>query len=311
MKTFSKVIISAITLFISGNGIRSQTVTDFDGNIYQTVTIGTQVWMRENLKSLHYSDGTPINEVWSYNNSEAEAAVYGRIYSWNAAMKGASSSDLIPSGVQGVCPTGWHLPGSSEWRILTDRYGGEFLAGAQLKEAGTLHWLSPNTGATNESGFTALPGGFHYQPEGGFGVMGSTGGWWTSYNSGDYIYSLYMGNETTNAIQFGTYQGPGYSYNDMSVRCLKDGGATVIGESQNAGIFSMYPNPANKYLTIQLENETEASLSVYGLEGKLMFQIQLNQQVTILNIEELPAGIYIVSVSSSQGVIQKKIIRTS
>jgi len=310
MKTILKVIISAIYLLISGNGIRSQTVTDYDGNIYQTVTIGTQVWMRENLKSLHYSDGTPINEVWSYNNSEAEAAVYGRIYSWNAAMKGASSSDLIPSGVQGVCPTGWHLPSSSEWRILTDRYGGEDLAGAQLKEAGTIHWLSPNTGATNESGFTALPGGFHYQPEGGFGVMGSTGGWWTSYNSGDYIYSLYMGNETTNAIQFGTYMGPGYSYNDMSVRCLKDGAATVIEETDDAGIFIMYPNPANKYLTIRLENETEASLSVYGLDGKLMFQMQLNQQETILDIEEIRAGIYIVSVRYSQGVIQKKIIKT-
>jgi hypothetical protein len=119
-----------------------------------------------------------------------------------------------------------------------------------------------------------------------------------------------MGNENMDAIQFGTYMGPGYSYNDMSVRCLKDGSATVIKKIDNAGIFRMYPNPANKYLTIRLENETEASLSVYGLEGKLMFQIQLNQQETILDIGELAAGIYIVSVSSSKGIIQKKIIKT-
>ncbi len=276
MKTLLKGTMIAVFLLLIANGIPAQTVNDYDGNIYQTITIGSQVWMRENLKSLHYSDGTPINEVWSYNNSESLAAIYGRLYSWKAAMNGATSSDLIPSGVKGVCPSGWHLPGSSEWSILTDRFGGEFLAGAKLKEAGTLHWDSPNTGATNESGFTALPGGFHYQPEGGFTVMGATGGWWTTYNSGGYVYSIYMGSENVNAIQFGSYIGPGYSYDDMSVRCLKDDVSTVINEIDNTGIFNLYPNPTNKYITIRLENNVNAEISVYGLEGKLMLRRQLN-----------------------------------
>jgi len=306
---FTTVII--VFFLFYANGIQAQTVTDYDGNIYQTVSIGTQIWMRENLKSLHYSDGTDINEVWSYNNSDPLAAVYGRLYSWKAAMRGAASSNFIPSGVQGVCPTGWHLPSSAEWSILINQYGGEFQAGAYLKEAGTLHWDSPNTGATNSSGFTALPGGFHYQPEGGFGVMGATGGWWTSYNDGGYVNSLYMSSENVNAIQFGTYMGPGYSYNDMSVRCLKNSGATAINEINNARIISVYPNPADKYVIIRLENYTQADLSIYGLEGKLMLQRQLNQLETLIEIEDLPAGIYIVSVKSLQGIEQKRIIKTS
>jgi uncharacterized protein (TIGR02145 family) len=311
MKFFYLMNLIAVLLSLSTSAIQGQTVTDFDGNIYQTVTIGNQVWMRANLKSLHYSDGTVITEVWSYKNSDSLAAIYGRIYSWNAAMRGAASSDLIPSGVQGVCPSGWHLPGSAEWSILANRYGGEFQAGAKLKEAGTLHWDSPNTGATNESGFTALPGGFHSQPDGGFCCMGATGGWWTSYNSGGYVYSIYMGSENVYAIQFGSFMGPGYSYNDMAVRCLKDGGSTTINEIDNVKIFSIYPNPANSYITILLESNMKAVLSIYGLEGKLMLQRQLNQQETIIDIGDFPAGLYIVSVRSPQGINQKRIIKTS
>lgn len=311
MKTSYKAIMISVFQLLWANGIQAQTVTDYDGNIYQTVTIGTQVWMRENLKSLHYSDGTAIYEVWSYNNSDSLATIYGRIYSWYSAMHGVASSNRIPSGVQGVCPSGWHLPSSLEWSILTDRYGGEYQAGAKLKEAGTLHWRSPNTGATNESGFTALPGGFHYQPQGGFGIMGFTGGWWTSYSDGGYVNSVYMGNENVYATQFGTYMGSGYSYNDMSVRCLKDGGSTAINEIDNTKIFSIYPNPTKKYITIRLEDNVKADISVYGLEGKLMLRRQLNQLETILDIGDLPEGIYIVSVKSSRGIMQKKIIKTS
>lgn len=301
----------AITVFFLFNIYEAdaQTVTDYDGNIYQTLTIGTQVWMRENLKSLHYSDGTVINEVWSYNNSDSLAGIYGRLYSWTAAMREAASSNLIPSGVQGACPDGWHLPSSDEWSILVNRYGGEFKAGADLKETGTLHWDPPNTGATNFSDFTALPGGFHSHFGGNFGVMGATGGWWTSYKDGGYVYSLYMGSETVNAIQFGTYMEPGSSYDDMSVRCLKNSGATAIDEIDNAGIISIYPNPADKYIIIRLEDYMKADLSIYGLDGKLMLQRQLNQMETNIEIQDLPEGIYIVAVKSLKGIEQKRIIK--
>jgi len=135
-----------------------QPVADFDGNTYRTVGIGTQVWMAENLHSTHYSDGAPI-QSFAYNNDTANARVYGRLYRWLAAMRNAPSSSASPSGVQGACPQSWHVPSNAEWQQLIGFLGGESVAGGKLKEAGALHWSRQN-GATNESGFGALPAGW-------------------------------------------------------------------------------------------------------------------------------------------------------
>ncbi|HDS01520.1 MAG TPA: hypothetical protein ENO07_05815, partial [candidate division Zixibacteria bacterium] len=150
------------------------TVTDIDGNVYQTVLIGDQCWMMENLKVTHYRNGDPIPEVtdggsWgmlstgaycNYDNNESYVAVYGRLYNWYAA---ADSRNIAPDG--------WHVPSDAEWKQL-EMYLGMSQAdadatgwrgtdeGGKLKEADTTHWQSPNNGATNESGFTALPGGY-------------------------------------------------------------------------------------------------------------------------------------------------------
>ena len=137
-----------------------QPVSDYDGNVYRTITIGNQTWMAENLRSTHYSDGTPL-ENFCYNNDTACAAQYGRLYRWAAAMRHAESSNSNPSRVQGASPTGWHVPGDAEWQELIDALGGSAAAGGKLKTTDTLAWLSPNTGATNESRFNALPAGFY------------------------------------------------------------------------------------------------------------------------------------------------------
>ena len=162
------------------------TVTDIDGNTYRTVRIGDQIWMQENLRVTHYADGTAVpfvenNTNWDalewddkaycwYDNSVANKDIYGGLYTWAAAMNGELSSEANPSGMQGVCPNGWHLPSDSEWKQLemylgmsqseadSENYRG-INEGGKLKEIGTIHWISPNTGASNESGFTALPGG--------------------------------------------------------------------------------------------------------------------------------------------------------
>jgi uncharacterized protein (TIGR02145 family) len=171
------------------------TVTDYDGNVYPTVQIGEQVWMAENLKVTHYADGSAIPLVegtteWDnltpsdkaycwYDNSTANRDTYGGLYTWAGAMNGAAGSSANPSGVQGVCPDGWHLPSDAEWTELTDYLGGSGVAGGKLKEAGTAHWASPNSGATNESGFTALPGGSRGQ-HGTFDVQGSSAYFWSS-----------------------------------------------------------------------------------------------------------------------------------
>ena len=143
----------------------SGTVSDIDGNTYKTVTIGTQTWMAENLRVARYKNGTEIPLVtdetdWAalstpgycwYNNDEATyKANYGALYNWYTV----STSNL--------CPTGWHVPTDAEWTTLTTYLGGESVAGGKLKETGTTHWTSPNTGATNESGFTVLPEGVRW-----------------------------------------------------------------------------------------------------------------------------------------------------
>ncbi len=166
-----------------------------DGNEYNWVQIGDQVWMAENLAYLprvnRVADGSEdaagsYYYVYGYdgtNVADAKAtdnyATYGVLYNWTAAMDGEASSTTNPSGIQGVCPTGWHLPSDAEWTVLTDYLGGESVAGGKLKETGTTHWNSPNTGATNETGFTALPGGYRYY-SGTFLNIGNGGYWWSA-----------------------------------------------------------------------------------------------------------------------------------
>jgi uncharacterized protein (TIGR02145 family) len=207
------------------------TVTDYDGNVYQTVLIGDQCWMMENLKVTHYRNGDPIPNVtgdieWSnlttggycnYNHNEGNVVTYGRLYNWYAA---ADSRNLAPEG--------WHVPTDAEWKQLEIYLGMSQVdadnegwrgtdEGGKLKEVGTLHWTSPNTGATNESGFTALPGGTR-DDSGFFHSIGYVGHFWSSteYNSlGAWYRCLIFNNQQ---VERDTYlKGGGYS-----VRCVKD-----------------------------------------------------------------------------------------
>jgi uncharacterized protein (TIGR02145 family) len=195
-------------------------IKDIDGNTYQTVWIGDQLWFAENLKTTHYNDGTPIpnvtdNTAWSglttgamvyYNNdSTTNAPVYGALYNWYA-VEGDS-----------LCPSGWHVPTDAEWTVLTDYLGGESVAGGKLKEIGTVHWNSPNTGATDEVGFTALPGGLR-SDSGSFNYFRSNGFWWsaTPFNSIN-SWSRYLFNNVALVGRFSNNKSYGFS-----VRCLRD-----------------------------------------------------------------------------------------
>ena len=129
-----------------------------DGKTYKTVKIGTQTWMANNL-AFKASSG-----CYAYGNNKSNVAIYGYLYTLETAKN--------------VCPTGWHLPSMVEWTTLIDYEGGD-TAGTKLKEAGIKHWPEPNTGATNQSGFTALPGGGR-QEDGQFTQLNVAGNWWTS-----------------------------------------------------------------------------------------------------------------------------------
>lgn len=160
-------------------------LTDQEGNIYKTVIIGPQEWMAENLRTVKYNDGELIPNVtddntWvtlttgaycNYDNNSKNVKVYGRLYNWFAVNSA------------GLCPVGWHVPTHDEWNTLHDSnnllFGMGETEGGVLKETGFAHWLSPNSGATNKSGFTALPGGCR-NTGGEYWGFGQWGFWWTS-----------------------------------------------------------------------------------------------------------------------------------
>lgn len=171
----------------------SITVTDIDGNVYNTVTIGTQVWFKENLRTTSYNDGTDIPNItgddgWQntssgaycwYDNDMNNKGEYGALYNWYAGNTAK------------LCPTGWHVPTHDEFIALADNQGGWRNAGAVLKETGLTHWKSPNEGATNFSDFTGLPGGTRVVDDYGtyviFQGIGYYGNFWTATQTTTYI----------------------------------------------------------------------------------------------------------------------------
>ena len=209
-----------------------QTFSDSrDGKIYATVQIGTQCWMAQNLNVGTRINGSvtqtnnspiPIIEKYCYNNNEANCNVYGGLYQWDEMMQYSTNP-----GIQGICPPYWHLPTDAEWCTLAIFLDASVNcsiegnlgtnAGGKIKEAGTTHWNSPNTGATNSSGFTALPGGFC--PSGDFfSYLGSEGHFWTStvYSASNAWYRLLAADKAT-INRSKPLRGYG-----LSVRCIMD-----------------------------------------------------------------------------------------
>jgi len=198
-----------------------QGVEDKNGNCYQTVQIGTQRWMGQNLRTTKYSNGNDIANVtalpdwssltsgaWShYNNNSQFEIPYGKLYNWYAV-----------SDPRKLCPTGWRMPNESDFTILTTYLGGESVAGGKLKEVGTEHWNTPNTAATNETKFTAIPGGYRAYDV-NFSHMGI----------GGYIWSADEFDSNNAWVHGATHDTPNlFSYNNgiktngFSVRCIKE-----------------------------------------------------------------------------------------
>lgn len=204
----------------NNNPTPETTVKDIEDNVYKTVTIGTQVWMAENLKTIKNNDGTAIPLVtdntawgalitpgycWYDNNAATNKATYGALYNWYTANTGK------------LCPTGWHVPTDAEWTTLTIYLGGETVDGGKLKETGTTHWLTPNTGATNEKNFTALPGGYRINTGAYLGI-GNYGYWWSStQNTTISAWSRSMSYGSSSISRHPTFE-----QNGLSVRCVKD-----------------------------------------------------------------------------------------
>jgi uncharacterized protein (TIGR02145 family) len=196
------------------------TVSDIDGNIYQTAIICNVNWTTTNLNVTKYRNGDVIPQVtdptqWGnlttgawcyYANTSSNGITYGKLYNWYAV-----------NDPRGLAPVGYHIPSDTEWGTLVTCLGGEVVAGGKMKETGTTHWGSPNTDATNTSGFTGLPGGYQFD-NGLFGRIGSAGFWWSS--------SEYSTNSAGNMYLASSFGGASSSHSDkrfgFSVRCVRN-----------------------------------------------------------------------------------------
>jgi uncharacterized protein (TIGR02145 family) len=305
MKT--TILFFAVLVFLTIQNY-AQTVTDIDGNIYSTVTIGTQVWMKENLKVTHYRDGDTIPNItdstsWtnlnsgaycSYNNDTSFISTYGLLYNWYAVIDSNN-----------IAPQGWHIPTLIEWQTLVMELGGISIAGGKMKEADTLHWLSPNAGATNESEFTALPTGLRHYFSGQFMDISQLTMFWSS-TACDTIraYNCYLNNSNIEATLPVAWFEMGFS-----VRCIKDTTSNQINENDIEKYFKLYPNPSTDRIVIDIANSQNLNLYVYTIVGELVLQKKLNNNKNEIDISTLSTGLYVVKVLGTKWTKQIKMIK--
>ena len=274
-----------------------QTVSDIDGNIYNTVTIGTQTWTKENLKTTKYSNGVPIqyvavDTIWggltipafcTYNNDTAYRQEYGNLYNFYAILDSRN-----------VCPTGWHVPSNIEWNLLIAYLGGESIAGGKMKETGFTHWQTPNTGADNSSGLTVIPAGYRYSNNGfnhgGFHGLNGNGAIWTSTSSSDstsIAKYFYPGSASVGLLDIMNSYG-------ISIRCVSDASAD-INENEKLNGINVFPNPTNYLLTIPIDGQK--NIFITNMQGQIIKTIKTESQA--ISLADLPTGNYIVSVFSN------------
>ena len=269
------------------------TVTDIDGNVYNTVQIGEQCWMRENLRTTKYANGTTIplgtttSSTTAYRyypgNDSANVSTYGYLYNWAAVMNGAASSSANPSGVQGICPDGWHVPSDAEWTQLTNYVSSQsqYVCGTNPDYiakalASTQGWntssdncvVGNNPSANNATSFSALPAGYYY---GYYGNFGSAANFWSA-TQGDYRYLYYYNAYVRSNGDYNIYAG-------FSVRCVKNSGGDDNQGGDNGDDNGNDDNNGNDTtdttITAQACPETP---TVTDVDGNVYNTVQIGEQ---------------------------------
>lgn len=291
-----------VILFSLTTQNKAQTVTDVEGNIYNTIIIGTQTWMKENLKTTKYNNGKAIPNVTStnawntletgascnYENSVSNALKYGRLYNYYAVMDSNK-----------ICPTGWHIPTIEEWDELINTLIDS--AAGKMKST-TTDWIPPNVGATNESGFTALPGGLR-EAFGGFVGLGIGAYFWSSTEySSNAVYNMELHNNSV------WTQGTDYNEKEkgFSVRCIKDNTLLEI-IPKNSSEVTVYPSPAKDKLFIINHKSSLVKVTIFDLQGKQVIRTELVSGP--IDMSEISKGIYIVKIIDAGKIITRKIIK--
>lgn len=305
-KTLLWLTVMALLTFRS----QAQVVTDYDGNVYDTVHIGTQIWTVPNLKVTHYRNGDPIPNVtdsaqWynlfsgaycNYDNDTNNAIDYGRLYNWYAVQD-----------PRGIAPLGWHVPTFEDWDTLQIFLGYDLVAGGKLKEMGTAHWMSPNTGASDEYDFTALPGGQRADSiySGTFAEITQQGYWWSSSEM-DTTYPWGV-NISYNSEGF-TNWAASTRRSGFSIRLISDVplNINIIDKSE---LFNIYPNPAIDRIIITNAYDQKASMSIYNMAGSVLMQQELTGNKNTIDISSLAPGMYLIKLFNAEWTVYKKLMK--
>lgn len=304
----NKIYFIVIFSFVSLKS-NTQTIIDIDGNIYNSVIIGTQTWMQENLKTTRFNNGIEIpttsllvvNDTtalyqWAYDQDTNNIDIYGRLYTWNVA-----------SNDDNVCPNGWHVPDNSEWESLRDFLGGESIAGSKMKEIGTTHWVETDSTVNNSSGFTGLGSGFRGNPS-GFNLLGENGCFWSSTPFGiigtfprGHRYRLASDNNALASSVATANTG-------NAIRCIKDA-TTSTENSSFKNEIQIFPNPATDRVIISFEEIRNYQLLIYGMLGNTVYQKKLVDKINYINIGFLQKGTYVIQVVAKDYVVSHKLIK--
>jgi uncharacterized protein (TIGR02145 family) len=282
---FSLYLLNSISAF-------SQLVVDVDGNTYNTVSIGNQIWLTENLKTTKFNNQDPIplitdNTLWStqteaaycsYQDDNLLANEYGNLYNWH-----------VLNDIRNVCPTGYHVPSILEWEELIDFLGGTAVAGGKLKEAGLAHWIDPNTGATNSSGFTLLPSGWRAYNNGSYENLTHMAYQWSSTSIDALNASIMLvGFDSESCLTSESHKLTG-----LPIRCLKEETSSLMNNQNHLPIM-VYPNPANHLIKIHCGKNTFHTVRLIDLTGKILLYGAVEDHETSLNISDIPNGTYLI-----------------
>ena len=270
----------------------------------QEVTIGTQTWMQKNLDVSKYRDGTPIPQVtdpkkWAnlttgawcyYKNTTVNGTIYGKLYNWYAVAGIYNAASLANKSLRKkLAPTGWHVPSDEEWTTLTDYLGGIDVAGGKMKSKGKTLWGSPNTDATNSSGFTGLPGGFRN----GMGAVvnvGTKGYWWSSSDTiTNYAWFRNLSYDDGYALRINAK----IKRNGFSVRCLKDEVTAQEDDNEDVSIYNTtgievkpdFPGGLQKFYNFIGKNFQVPDEK--GLKGKIFVSFVVEKDGSLTDIKVL------------------------
>ena len=294
---------------------QAQTVSDYDGNSYNTVTIGTQIWMKENLKVTHYQNGIaipnvqiifstppPNYEMWDtlstgamcyfVNDSASNASIYGALYNWYSVVDNRK-----------LCPSGWHVPTDADWTTLTTYLIDDSVAGGKLKETGATHWYYSYC-ATNESNFTALPGGSSQVGSPHWGGLNTSGWWWssTAYDiQGAWFRQMW---EKCNVIRSNSNKKNGFS-----VRCVSDSTSGINNINYEDNNIQMYPNPAIDRIIIDCAERQVVEMQVFNLIGECIMQKVLKNVTNNIDISSLSKGIYLIKLSGANWTVNRQMTK--